>query len=189
MKAAGFYSDPHFGHKNIVEFCERPFDNHHHMEEEMVKIYNSRVGPNDLIIWVGDCFFYKTWAEAQILLDMMNGYKVLIMGNHDVRNGKYFMAKSGFDAVIERELFMYIKGRICRVNHYPYWHTPHARKSGKTDDRYPDRRPEKVKGEALIHGHTHSSRRRNGNMVHVGVDAWDYGPAMMPDVELLVAEI
>jgi len=188
MNVSGFYSDPHFGHKNIVEFCGRPFRSWQHMEEGLVERYNDKVKDKDLIIWVGDCFFYKSVTEAKFLLDMMNGRKILVMGNHDVRNGKYFMAEAGFDAVIEKEMFLCIGGRICRVNHYPYWKTPHGRKTGGMDDRYRERRPPRVKGEVLIHGHTHSNERRSGNSIHVGLDAWDYGPAMMNEVAELVAQ-
>ena len=182
MNVAGFYSDPHFGHKNIIEFSKRPFKDQFHMEEEFVQRYNRVIGKNDLVVWVGDCFFYHTDAEARLLLDQMNGYKVLVMGNHDVKNGKGFMARAGFDVVVEKEMFLQIGDRMCRVCHYPYWN------HGK-DDRYSDRRPPKMKGEVLIHGHTHSTQRRDGNSIHVGVDAWSYEPALMHEVAKLVGEI
>lgn len=187
MKVAGFFSDPHFGHKNIIKYCQRPFKSTHDMHTLMVKYYNTKVGSKDLLYWVGDNFFNMGILEAAELLGCLNGYKVLIMGNHDVHNGKNFMARCGFDAVIEKEAFLCIGGKICRVCHYPYWKIKHSNE--KVDDRYKDRRPPKVKGEVLIHGHTHSTKRRDGNMIHVGVDAWNYGPAMIEDVANLVAEV
>lgn len=179
MKVAGFFSDPHFGHKNIIEFCSRPFESVYDMELQMIRRYNAKVGPTDLMYWVGDNFFYKSVYEAAGLLEYFNGYKILIMGNHDKRHGKNFMARAGFDAVIEKEAFISIGSRVCRICHYPYAHP------GQKDHR----RPIRVKGEVLIHGHTHSTEKRNGNMIHVGVDAWDYGPAMIEDVAKLVAEV
>lgn len=187
MNVAGFYSDPHFGHKNIVKYCQRPFKDWGDMEVGMVERYNAKVKDTDLIIWVGDCFFYKTEFEARLLLEQMKGHKVLIMGNHDVRNGRSFMVRCGFDAVVDRELFVQIGKRRCRVNHYPYWKV--RVKGDWADDRYRNRRPARVKGEVLIHGHTHSPRKQYGNMINVGVDAWDYGPAMMEEVAELVAKV
>ena len=178
-----FYSDPHFGHKNIIHLCQRPFHNVDHMTREMISRYNALIGVDDTVMWLGDCAFCKMHKFKEIM-EKLNGRKILILGNHD--RGVGSMADAGFDLVME-EGFMKIAGKTCRLKHYPFLSAepPDCRK----DDRYADRRPPRVKGEILIHGHTHSKKQVFENMVHVGVDAWDYGPAMMPDVEKLVAEL
>jgi len=40
----------------------------------------------------------------------------------------------------------------------------------------------------LIHGHTHSTERRDGQAIHVGVDAWDYKPATFDEIVALMKE-
>lgn len=95
------------------------------------------------------------------------------------------MAKLGFELVIERECFMFLHGRKCRLTHYPYAGAPYGRQQ-REDDRYADRRPPRIKGEVLIHGHSHAKRRIFQNMIHVGVDAWDFRPALIEEVEDLI---
>ena len=56
-------------------------------------------------------------------------------------------------------------------------------------DRFMNRRPPRIKGEVLIHGHTHQPRRRDGNQIHVGVDAWDYAPVPLAAIEALIREV
>jgi calcineurin-like phosphoesterase family protein len=44
-----FYSDPHFGHTNIIKYCDRPFASVDEMNEELVARYNASVGPDDFV--------------------------------------------------------------------------------------------------------------------------------------------
>lgn len=174
-----FYSDPHFGHRKIIEYCDRPFKDLAHMNQEMVDRYNYVVGYNELVLWVGDCFFLSL-EKSQKMLSRLNGRKALVIGNHDRSPAQ--MLEMGFEFVAD-ELSLRMAGRAVNVCHYPY-----AEMCEYTDDRYPERRPKRVKGQALIHGHTHSQKRRIGTAVHVGVDAWDFRPAHWGKVEKLVAE-
>lgn len=183
MLIKAFYSDPHFGHKNIIQYCQRPFESVHHMNEELISRYNNVISDTDTVIWLGDCGFCKADVLKSIL-ERMNGRKILVFGNHDRSPG--IMSSIGFDLVLE-ESFMHIAGRTCRLKHFPYIDGEPA--GVRKDDRYTDKRPPKIKGEILIHGHTHSKSKVNKNMVHVGVDAWDYAPAMFSDVAALITSI
>ncbi len=52
-----FTSDTHFGHKNIIQTCNRPFASVDEMDEAMVARWNQRVGPDDTVFHLGDfCF-------------------------------------------------------------------------------------------------------------------------------------
>jgi len=81
------WSDLHFGHKNIIEFSERPYSNVDEMNEHLVANYNDYVQPDDIGIWVGDVSFMKDETTNE-LLDRCNGYKILIIGNHDFNRKK-----------------------------------------------------------------------------------------------------
>lgn len=170
-KINAFTSDPHYGHKNIIKYCNRPFSSIEEMTRELIARYNSKVKPTDTALWGGDCFFCP-FVEAKQILDQLNGTKVLILGNHD--RGPGTMAAIGFQLVMD-ECVIDIAGQTIRVKHYPY-----------EDKRYPERCPRRNKHEMLIHGHTHSPNKINRKQIHIGVDAWDYFPAMYEEVEELV---
>ena len=173
-----FWSDPHFGHANIIKYAERPFANVPEMHREMIARYNEVVPKDGVCLWVGDCFFCG-FEESREILSKLNGTKLLVIGNHDRGAGR--MAEMGF-ALVTDTLMMHIAGRTVRVSHYPY--------EGATEDRrHLDKRPPRYKGEVLLHGHTHAKKRRDGNMIHVGVDAWDFYPARYTEVEALVKQV
>jgi calcineurin-like phosphoesterase family protein len=174
-----FYSDPHLGHANIIKYCNRPFSSIDEMNDSLVANYNSVIEKTDCVLWLGDCFFKGNIKNYTHILHKMNGYKILILGNHD--QSGVVMASIGFEMVL-REAVLNINGIICRASHYSYETYP--------TDKYAGMRPPKKPGEILLHGHNHSTTKITSNQsINVGVDAWDYGPALYSDVSKLVCEL
>ncbi len=54
-----FTSDTHFGHKNIITFCSRPFETIDEMNDNLIKNWNDMVKPTDRVFVVGDVFLCK----------------------------------------------------------------------------------------------------------------------------------
>jgi len=78
------WSDQHFFHKNIISFSDRPYHTIEEMNEHLIANYNDYVGENDVCIWGGDVGFGGNQAINE-LLAQCNGYKILIVGNHDFK--------------------------------------------------------------------------------------------------------
>ena len=82
MNKIFFTSDHHFGHKNIIKFCNRPFESIDEMNEELISRWNAKVGPNDEVYHLGD-FALCTTNEFTDIIGRLNGIIYLIGGNHD----------------------------------------------------------------------------------------------------------
>lgn len=172
-----FFSDPHWGHTNILQLAHRPFSDIHEMNDALISNYNRIVKPDDHVLWLGDCFFKGGKEWKQETMKRLNGRKSLLLGNHDT--GMASMLSLGFELVIDDTIMISMDGVPCRICHY-------SSVSRVDDERYKDRLPPKVKGEWLIHGHTHSNIKMEGNRICVCCDAWDYGPVRMEWVKDLV---
>ena len=176
-----FFSDPHFGHKNILKHCPwRPYNNITEMRDEFIENYNRFLTEDSVVCWVGDAFFLSI-DESKAIMDKLLGHKVLCVGNHD--KSKSAMLAMGFEYVTD-SFHMMIAGKVCHVIHYPPKGAKHA--GYEFDERFNDKRPERKKGEYIIHGHTHSMTRKDGNAIHVGVDAWDYHPVSIDVITDLI---
>ena len=173
-----FYSDPHFGHRGIIDLCGRPYQSVDQMNEALINNYNSVVGADDYVLWAGDAFF-MSFAKSKAILDRLNGTKALVIGNHDRSADR--MSAMGFALVCELATIS-IAGKPVRVCHYPYqW--------AANDERCMAYPTKKYENEILMHGHTHSSERVIGNMIHVGCDAWNYTPASLAAIKELVLKL
>lgn len=82
MSKLFFTSDHHFGHENIIKFCNRPFTDAKEMNEVMIQRWNEKVKPRDTVYHLGD--FGLTYKEnLATILEQLNGKIHLIAGNHE----------------------------------------------------------------------------------------------------------
>lgn len=155
------WSDQHFFHKNVIDFSQRPYMNVEEMNETLVANYNDYVGKDDICLWVGDVGFGND-TQINGLLDQCNGYKILIIGNHDF-NGKK-LRKLNFD---ETHLLYQIDvpGVSLVLTHYPMdniflpWFN--------------------------VHGHLHAYPKFDtGNVLHYNVncEAHSFRPAQINEI-------
>jgi calcineurin-like phosphoesterase family protein len=158
------------------------------MHSVLVARWNECVQPSDTIFVLGDLALCP-FKQFEPIAAQLNGRKFLIQGNHDHYSiGQY--ERLGF--TVFRELTMKLAGRMVRLSHYPYalpwWKRPFAYKS---ELRFMDRRPPRIPGEILLHGHTHVKARWGNygevmSRIHVGVDAWDFYPASQREIESMM---
>ncbi|MDP4224749.1 MAG: metallophosphoesterase [Bacteroidota bacterium] len=82
MSGVFFIADPHFGHKNIIDYESRPFKSVEEMDNSLIKNWNNTVSKTDKIFILGD-FAFTGKQRVQELVSQLNGIKTLILGNHD----------------------------------------------------------------------------------------------------------
>jgi calcineurin-like phosphoesterase family protein len=76
-------SDLHLGHRNIIQYCRRPFSSAEEMDEVLIGNWNHRIGPGDEVFYLGDLCHGKNAAPASDYLSRLNGRIHVISGNHD----------------------------------------------------------------------------------------------------------
>lgn len=131
-----YIADTHFSHSNIIRFDNRPYDSVEEMNEDLIKNWNKKVKDGDTTYILGDFCWGKEpeWIE---ILDRLKGNKVLIRGNHDLKNMSRTL----------KDKFLYIKdrheisdfGKKIIMSHYPEL----AYKSSYNENVF------------MLHGHVH----------------------------------
>lgn len=177
-----FTSDLHFGHKNIINFCNRPWETTEEMDEALIANWNSVVGEKDIVFDLGD-FAFATNGRWKELIQRLNGKHYLILGNHDITRWPGDKTMQLFERV-EQQMIIYIDNRCIYLNHYPYlcyggsW-----------------RKPDNAVWELYGHVHTcpNSSGADDERMIHkfpfqydVGVDNNNYTPVSWKEVESII---
>ncbi len=188
-----FWSDPHFGHKNILTYCpKRPGSNVDEMNDILVDNYNNIVISSDTTWCLGD-FAFMPKNKVPEWVQKLNGHKNLILGNHDLNRPVEFWLDSGFEQVFKlgygRTLSFPLPAghgvvTDCSVK-FPYFemcHYPHVEALTAYDHReYLYAHAPHLKSW-LLHGHVHDRWKFRDKMINVGVDVWDYKPVSLHEI-------
>lgn len=98
-------ADLHFGHENIIKYESRPFANSTEMNNRLIELWNSVVGKDDLVYVLGDFTLSRRKEIIGNLVKLLNGRKILIMGNHDTRKPKEYI-ECGFEVASRKPLMV-----------------------------------------------------------------------------------
>lgn len=176
-----FTSDTHFGHSNIIKYCQRPFNSAEHMDEVLISNWNEVVSPKDIVFHLGDfCFGSdKEWIK---ILQRLNGTKYLILGNHDLKKIANSNQIKDYFADINMQMRVVVDKQKMLLNHYPFL----CFEGG-------------YQNVWQLFGHVHSSKHSTGldkeRLVHlfptqydVGVDNNNYRPVSFAQVSQIITE-
>lgn len=152
-------SDHHFGHTNIIGYCDRPFTSVGEMDRTMLDRYYEIVDSDDVLIHLGDVAMdMRDGRETIERFTKLNG-DLLVQGNHDVGLAPADAPFSVVDA--------------CIITHDDYtFHCTHR----------PEDVPDHWDGW-VIHGHHHNNDLEqypflhyDARRVNVGAELLDYRP-------------
>jgi calcineurin-like phosphoesterase family protein len=175
-----FTSDFHLFHHNVLKFDKRPFTDIHEMHKVLETNWNEVVGPDDIVIYLGDLSFARKddtdFVEG--MLWGLNGTIHFVMGNHD--DYRVIPKNTRFESVqdyLEVRIAHMLDGKrvetlFCCM-HYPIysWNKAHH-------------------GSYMIHGHCHGNLHHgedanfyvNRRVIDVGCLLTDYKPISYLDV-------
>jgi len=171
-------SDNHFGHKKIIEYCNRPFSSLSDMNTCMLHNWNRVVGPDDTVIHLGDFSLMNPYMTVY-LCKMLNGQIILINGNHDRRTRKFWEQRAGILKWFKRPQYfngIWLTHRVdFKVDPFRIW-------TGKLDYKVIQ------KEDVVLHGHIHGKIKRFGQFINVGVDGWNFCPVPLSRIVKPAAE-
>ena len=164
-----FTADTHFGHQNVIRFCDRPWQTAEEMDEAMIERWNDRVRNNDTIYIVGDMFFRSKDADG--ILSRLKGKKRLIVGNHDGSWMKKVDLSRHFESV-DHYLEISDGQHGLTLCHYPLLTWNHSKRS------------------FMIYGHIHSDTTvdfwplilTRDHMLNAGADINGYMPVTFEEL-------
>ena len=168
-----FTGDHHFNHKNVIKYCERPFESIEIMDAELIKRWNEKVSPNDVVYHLGD-FCLNSLKLTRKYFSQLNG-DIHILDNfwhHDKmwiadikKNNEIISTKSGIVSLISPIFIIKTEGKILILSHYPQeeWDRKHY-------------------GAIHFHGHSHGNSRKMENRFDIGVDCWNFYPVALKEI-------
>lgn len=142
------------------------------MNETMIERYNSVVGPDDVVYFIGDVAFEKDRAKLESILRRLNGEKHIIWGNHDnilksIKWRDYFKTASDLRTITVPAESNNGRAQDIVLCHYALltWEKSHY-------------------GSMMLHGHSHGTLPDDphSRRIDVGVDCWDFYPVSMEQI-------
>jgi calcineurin-like phosphoesterase family protein len=162
-----FWSDHHFGHNNVLKYCNRPFPSTELMRDCLIGNHNKLVGVDDITVFVGDVSFLDSHVKVNDILNQMNGYKILVLGNHDIERDRY--VPYAFDEICVVKAFQHQHNGVYinfTLTHYPFTNVP--------EDMYYT--------TINVHGHIHDKQSKEEHQINVSVEAVNYKPMNFNDI-------
>jgi calcineurin-like phosphoesterase family protein len=147
-------SDTHFGHERIILYENRPFSTLEEMDETIIKNWNKVVNKKDKIFILGDFCFRYGKEKVEKLVKRLNGYKMLILGNHDYGRSNNWWIDIGFNEVSRYPI---IVDDFYIFSHHPLY-------------------VNKNMPYINIHGHLHSKKMADDQHINVSIEQTDYKP-------------
>lgn len=167
MSNIWFTADTHFGHCNIITYCNRPFKDPDQMDQLMLDRFNEVLRPGDVLYHLGDV------AHSKFNLDrFFGGLRTksihLIYGNHD-KPGRFKHKNIAWAGELKRISIDGINITLC---HY-------AMRTWSNKGR----------GAFQLYGHSHGNLPGQGRQMDVGVDTNDFYPYSWDQIHSMLISI
>ena len=175
--------DHHLSHRNIIQFCSRPFTSVEHMNDELVSRWNACIKSNDCVLYLGDVtlinynkdVLHEKRPDFVELIKSLNGRIILVPGNHDDKRMFSFYEECGWHVIKnelqppnEKKLYGFI------IDDTMYCHNYLITSLIDADVK------------VVVHGHAHGTRQHvegdTRTYIDVGVDCWGFAPVEVSNV-------
>ncbi len=173
-----FTSDLHFGHRNMIRFCNRPWADEKEMTKGLIDNWNNVVSSDDIVFILGDTFWFNDSHAIKKVLSQLNAAEIYIIpGNHDDFD-KYYRIDDPRINLCSDIVVLWLESEDNRfsrkiteiwLSHYPMMTWPH-----------------RENGAIQLFGHIHSQKGKtegvdqnlplHWNQLDIGCDRWNWKP-------------
>ncbi len=165
-----FTADTHFGHANIIKYCNRPFKDSVEMNETIISNWNKVVKKDDLVYHLGDFCFGRNDYDFDMYFERLNGLIIFLKGNHDrlawAHRHKFYAAHNSYHEIE-------INGQEITLCHYAMrvWNKSHH-------------------GSWHLYGHSHGSLPDDKNSLSFdcGVDCHNFAPINFEQIPAIMSK-
>lgn len=181
-----FTSDTHFGHRNVIQYCNRPFADVAQMDESLMDNWNNKITWDDEVYFLGDLTIGRSNTQLKAILARLTGNKYLIKGNHDNKlsnDVKAYFHGGAYD-------YLELPGLLDNS----WWVAAHERENETGHSlpivlcHYPMLEwNQSHRGSWQLHGHSHGKLEPNPRRQYdVGVDSNNYAPVSLDDLMVIM---
>ena len=132
------------------------------MNSTIIANFNSKVKKEDTTFHLGDFTLRgsENWPMVKGWVNKLNGKHILILGNHDKLN-PFIYERCGFQSVHTslnvEEFYLVHDPAKCNIDLKRKW----------------------------LCGHIHNIFKKQGNIINVGVDVWNFFPVSLEEIGLM----
>ena len=157
-------ADHHFGHANIIKFCNRPFSDVNEMDAAMINRWNTLIKPEDTVYHLGD---FTLGRDAEQYFRQLNGEIYVVPGGHDKR----WIKNHPFN-ILHPIHTIQVSGTPVILCHYSMrvWDRAHY-------------------GACHLYAHSHGKLLPLGRSMDVGVDCHNFYPLELEEVIKILLKI
>ncbi len=155
-----FTADEHYGHRNIIRYCNRPFASVEEMDKELIRRHNEVVGDGDIVIHAGD-FAVRNTRSPQSYIHELIGHHVFLRGSHD-----HWLDENAheiWEQMIDGQYLVicHYAMRVWPRSHYNSWH---------------------------LYGHSHGQLPPIGKQWDIGVDNNNFYPVSFEQIQEIMRD-
>jgi calcineurin-like phosphoesterase family protein len=164
-----FTADFHLSHKNIIKYCNRPFEDVKKMDTVLLSNLENLTKPGDTLYYLGDLTFKEEVAKD--FFERFDDLKIhYIIGNHD--NQKVLRVVKEYCESVAHLKDIKLHKRSITLCHYAMrvWNKSHY-------------------NSWQLYAHSHGRLEPMGKQYDVGVDNNEYRPILFEEIAMIMDEL
>lgn len=176
-----FTADNHFGHHNVIKYCNRPFRTIREMDNSMIEKWNYRVKSGDIVYHLGDFTLYGS-KKCREYFSELNG-QIYVLANWSHHDKNWINKDTVYNKTFFETPYQSKTGQVVRLIDPIFYINFMATNTHVVMCHFPMQEwNKKHYGSIHLHGHSHGNCVQIPNRYDVGVDCFDFYPVTLEEI-------